>query len=258
MTENTQPRIEKFISSQQTVSSEMQARAISLGKALVQELDLEHSVDTLSRWMAHYITEQIAIAETTTGSEKIKAEQQCFDTILKLWERRSSLPNNRYPFKNFEPIFKVLSRLDPDNSQSYYFDNTCLQKTENGDTSENQANEIQSWINLALSIDSAARVLIDFALRQAACNAEDEKTATWIKKSTGIYDDEYDDLSIIVRLVGESQEDSPEEKAHEQKRRELGSRIEKLDMFIEFSGLLRDELTEHLESISDEDSSTDT
>jgi len=207
--------------------------------------------------MAHYVTEQIAIAETTTGSEKIEAEQQCFDTILKLWERRSSLPNNRYPFKNFEPIFQALSRLDPDNSRSCYFNNSRLQKAEDDDKSESQANEIQLWINLALSIDAAARVLIDFAIRQAACNAEDEKTTTWIKKSTGISDDEYDDLSIIVRLAGESQEDNPEEKVREQKRRELSSRIEKLDIFIKFSGLLRDELTEHLENISDANSSID-
>ena len=239
------------------VNSEIQARAISLGKALVQELSLEPGVDTLSRWMVHYITEQIAIAETATGREKIEAEQQCFDTILKLWAHRSSLPNNRYPFKNFEPILQALSSLDPDNPRSYYFDNSHLQKAENDDTSENQADEIQLWINLALSIDSAARVLIDFALRQAASNAEDEKTTTWLKKSTGISDDEYDDLSIIVSLVGESQEDNAEEEVREQKRRELNSRIEKLDRFIEFSRLLRDELTEHLETISDGDSSTD-
>jgi hypothetical protein len=205
--------------------------------------------------MAHYITEQIAISETATGEEKIEAEQQCFDTILKLWAHRSSLPNNRYPFKNFEPIFQTLSSLDPDNPRSYYFDNSHLQKIENDDTSENQANEIQLWINLALSIDATARVLIGFAIRQAACNAEDEKTATWLKKSTGISDKEYDDLSIIVRLVGESQEDNSEEEVCEQKRRELSSRIEKLDRFIEFSRLLRDELTEHLENISDVDSS---
>jgi len=89
------------------VNSETLVRAISLGKALVQELKLEPGVDTLSKWMAHYITEQIAIAETTTASEKIEADQQCFETILKLWKHRSSLPNNRYPFKNFKPLFQA-------------------------------------------------------------------------------------------------------------------------------------------------------
>ncbi len=207
--------------------------------------------------MAHYITEQIAIAETATGSEKVKAEQQCFETILKLWDHRLSLPNNRYPFKNFEAIFQTLSRLDPDNSRSYYFDNSYFQRREDGDTPETQVDEVQSWINLAVSIDSAARVLIDFTLRQAAHNAEDAKTAAWIKKSTGISDNAHNDIAIIARLVGGSQADNPEEKVREQRRSELSSRIETLDMFIEFSGLLRDELTEHLENISDGDSSTD-
>jgi hypothetical protein len=238
-------------------NSDIQARAISLGKALVRELGLEPGVDTLSRWMVHYITEKIAIAETTTGIDKIEAERQCFDTILKLWERRLSLPNNRYPFKSFDPIFQALSRLDPDNSRSYYFDNSNLQKIENDDTSETQTNEIQLWLNLALSIDAAARVLIDFAIRQAACSVDDEKTATWIKESTGISDGQYDDLSIIIRLVGESQEDNREEKIREQRCHELNSRIEKLDMLIKYSELLRDQLTEDLENISDKDSSTD-
>lgn len=233
------------------VNSETQARAISLGKALVQELGLEPGVDTLSRWMAHYITEQIAIAENTKGTERIEAEQRCFDTILKLWDHRSSLPNDRYPFKNFEPIFRALSRLDPDKSESesFYFDSSHFKQIENDNAHESQTHEVQDWVNLALSIDDAARILIDFTLRQAAHNAEDETTASWIEKSTGISNGEYNDISIIVRLVGESQE-----KVRDQKRRELSSRIEKLDMLIELSSLLRDELTESLENISDSDS----
>lgn len=204
--------------------------------------------------MAHYITEQIAISENATGTEKVEAEQRCFDTILKLWARRSSLPNNRYPFRNFEPIFRALSRLDPDTSQSFYFDSSHVQQIENDDTCENQAHEVQSWINLALSIDSAARVLIDSLLRQAAHDAGDETTANWIEKSLETSDSAYNDISIIVRLIEESQEDSSEE-VREKKRHELSSRIEKLDMFVELSRLLRDDLAEQLENISDADSS---
>jgi hypothetical protein len=238
------------------VSSEIQERAISLGKALVRELELEPGVDTLSRWMAHYIAEQIAIAENATDNAKVEAEQRCFNTILKLWERRSSLPNDRYPFKSFEPIFNTLNRLDPDNSRSHYFDNSHFHKTESK-SSEEQTNEVQLWINMALSIDVAARVLVDFALRQAACNAVEEKTAVWIEKSTNISDNKYDDISLIVDLLGEPQEGELEEKVRERKRHELSSKIEQLDMFIEFSQLLRDELSENLENASDKDSCID-
>lgn len=258
MTENTQPQIAKFISSQQTVSSETQERAISLGKALVQELELESSVDTLSRWMAHYVAEQIVITENTTGDEKSEAEQRCFDTVLKLWERRSSLPNGRYPFKSFEAIFKALNRIDPDNSQSYYFDNSHFQATANNDgISEVQTNEVEPWINIALSIDRAARVLVDFAFKQAACNAVDEKIITWIENATGISADDENDISVIISLVGETQEDDHDEEALEKMRRGLRSRIEKLDIFTKSSNLLRNKLIEELENASKK-SSTNT
>ena len=37
---------------------------LDLGRALVEELGLDPGVDTLSRWMAHYIAELIEDAET--------------------------------------------------------------------------------------------------------------------------------------------------------------------------------------------------
>ncbi len=79
----------KFISSHKTDDSEMKEQVISLGKALVKELELEPGVDTLARWMAHYIAEQIAIAENATDDKKVEAESRCFETILKLWQHRS-------------------------------------------------------------------------------------------------------------------------------------------------------------------------
>lgn len=242
------------------VNSEIQARAISLGKALVQELSLEPGVDTLSRWMAHYITEQIAIAETTIGNEKSEAEQRCFETILKLWERRSSLPNGRYPFKNFESIFKVLNRLDPENTQHYYFDDPRPQTNVNkgNEETESETDEVQTWVNIALGVDRAARVLIDFALRQAACNAVDEETIAWLENAIGISDDE-NDVSIIIRLVGETQESEPEDngEALEETRQYLQSRIDKLIAFTEISDLLRTELIQELKNLSPKDSNND-
>lgn len=100
-------------------SSEIQERIINLGKALVEELGSR--IGTPSRWMAHYIAEQMTIADNAQGDDKIRAEQKCFETILKLWEHRSSLPNGQRPFENFEPIFRVLEQLNPENKQPFYF-----------------------------------------------------------------------------------------------------------------------------------------
>ena len=117
---DTHHRIAKFLSSQQMGDSETRKRIISLGKQLVEELDLEPGVDTLARWMAHYIAEQMIIAEKSDGDDKAQAEKQCFETILYLWQHRSLLPNKYRPFENFDPIFRVLEKLDPDHKEPYY------------------------------------------------------------------------------------------------------------------------------------------
>lgn len=210
--------------------------------------------------MAHYITEQIAIAEATTGNEKSEAEQRCFETILKLWERRSSLPNGRYPFKDFESIFTVLNRLDPENTQPYYFDDSRSQTTvdKGNEETESERDEVQTWVNIALGVDRAARVLIDFALRQAACNAVDEETIAWLENATGISDDR-NDVSIIIRLIGETQESEPEENGEslEETRQYLQLRIDKLTAFKRISDLLHTELIQELKNLSSKDSNND-
>lgn len=239
------------------VNSEIQERAISLGKDLVRELNLERGVDTLSRWMAHYIAEQIAIAEKAIGAEKAEAKQRCFDTILKLWEHRASLPNNLYPFKSFEPIFQVLDRLNPENPRSYYFNNSYFQEIENSDASDERANEVRSWLDVALSIDIIARVLIDLAIAQAAHNALDEKTATWLEKARGISDRKDNDFTAIIRLIEDSQEDDSDEEDRERTCQQLRSIMEKLDTFMEWGSLLRDDLTENLKDISNKNSELD-
>lgn len=96
----------------------MQAKVIHLSKALVEKLKLEPGVDTLSRWMAHYIAELIAALENADDINKPQVQQKCFETILTLWQNRSSLPSGHRPFENFEPILKTLDALNPENSDS--------------------------------------------------------------------------------------------------------------------------------------------
>jgi hypothetical protein len=92
-------------SSQQMENFEVQEHAIKLGKAIVEALGLQRSNDTLSRWMAHYISEQIAEAERTSGTERDGRQQNCWKTIRKLekhWEewsyhRSSDSPDSVLP-----------------------------------------------------------------------------------------------------------------------------------------------------------------
>lgn len=223
--------------------SETQERVINLGKALVQELGLEPGVDTFSRWMAHYIAEQIATAENTTGDEKAKAQQCCFETILTLWQHHSSLPNGHRPFENFEPIFRALNGLDPDNPQPFY----RFWQKETDDELESPASEIKEWIDLALGIDDAARVLIDFAIKQAAANAVDEKTSAWLMNAANLSD--ADDITIIRIISGDLDEQHSDNLLHlrEQQKKSLKSKIEKLEAFLELSQTIRLELIDDLD-----------
>jgi len=204
--------------------------------------------------MIHYVSEQIALAENGNDQEKTEAKQRCFETILKLWQHRFHFPNSRYPFKGFEAIFETLNRLDPDQSTSYYFDNSHFQKTENDNVPENPKDEALLCLNLALSIDEAARVLIDLAIRQAATNLVDETTKTWLKKGASISDNSDYDISIITNLIEEFDEGIADEAERQQIRRWLLSRIEKLDRLVNCSKSLHNNLNEILEKISDSDS----
>ncbi len=94
---------------------ELQKQIISLGKLLVKELGSEENVDTLSRWIAHYLAEKILEAEALLiVQEKKDVERECFEIILKLWEQRWVLPSGKRPFEEFEPLLEVLEKINPE------------------------------------------------------------------------------------------------------------------------------------------------
>lgn len=77
---------------------------LDLGRALVEELSLDPGVDTLSRWMAHYIAELIEDTNTAKVEDRPAKLVKCADAILDLWERRHQLPNGKRPFEDWEPV----------------------------------------------------------------------------------------------------------------------------------------------------------
>jgi hypothetical protein len=194
----------------------MQQRIINLGKELVKELGLDPGVDTLSRWMAHYIAEHIELAESLRGDEKEEARRQCFETILKLWQHRAAFPGGHRPFEKFEPIFKILERLDPENHQSFFF------RADEKNLSLNP--QVKQWSDMALDVDRVARVWIEYILQQAVLHAEDKRTKKWLKNAIGS-EDEARVIDIIF-----SGEDGAEKKCER-----IKSKIEQLKAFDKFN-----------------------
>jgi hypothetical protein len=84
-------------------------------------LGFEDGVDTLGRWMAHHVAELIDKAEHgATEAERARARGNATETILKIWEHRSSLPGHGYPLAPYQELLKVLDRLRPDDNPFRY------------------------------------------------------------------------------------------------------------------------------------------
>ena len=211
-------------------NSEQQIKIINLGKQLVQELGIDDRVATLARWMAHYVAEKITLAEhMPLGADKSAVEKECFETILKLWENRWHLPSGKRPLEDFEPILKVLKRLDPDNPEPYlnrFFDRDLFE-TEN---KSSVAKEIADNLATAITIDKVARVWIEFVLQQAAQSANNEKTQNLLDIAFDI--DDSDDILTISGFLGNDSGGTNEAEAiKKQKTEKLQKRIEELEKF---------------------------
>ncbi len=233
-------------------NSELQEQIINLGKLFVQDLKLDPGVDTFSKWMAHYIAEKMTLAEQLPiGNDKKEAEKECFETILKLWEHRCLLPRGKRPLEDFEPIFKTLERLNPEQQEPFFYHSLDYELSEL-EKDNPELKEITDYTNMALQIDKAARIWIEFVLNQAALKAKNEKTDSYLNNSINIHDN--DDTSII-RIVLDSdpaigfennKDDNVQKKYQSEK---LKKRIEELERFSKLNEVLLEKYRKDLSTI---------
>lgn len=236
---------------------EQQQQIISLGRLFVNELNLEPGVDTFSRWMAHYIAEKITVAELSEANIKKEAEKDCFDTILKLWQHRQSIPSGKRPLENFEPIFEALSKLNPEKEQPYFYlpDNNRDEKEPSEADLDDKA-EVEKWIKIIEGVDKTARIWIEYALGRAAAKAKDEKTKLWIDAASKLPDST--DVDIIDTLLDEiplfDYEDDKDEFSKKYEVERLKKRISELLKYNELNALLLTEYQNELNRLERHDS----
>jgi hypothetical protein len=225
----------------------MQKKIISLGKQLVESLATERDddVDMLSRWMSHYIAEQIVAAENATDATKVEAEERCFRTILSLWEHRSTLPNGRRPFESFEPLFESLARLHPDEPRPFYLSSQLVGQM------EDETDEVKSFVQAALSADIAARSAIDVLLAEATRSATSPSVQAWLENALSpslVSDVRTSDISIIIKLKERAEEmTEPGRPEDGEIRKNIERRIERLDGFVALCQFVRTELAKQLD-----------
>jgi len=212
---------------------------LDLGRALVEELGLDPGVDTLSRWMAHYIAELIKDAETAKVEERSAKFAKCANAILGLWERRHQLPDGKRPFEDLEPILRALESLDPTDDTPRYFRSPRMAVDE---TEQNA--ETRKWLELADDLDYSAKILIRYCLTQAARTALD-RSKDWAVLAENAGLDQGIDLPVIRFITDESdltKSSEPDDIA----RKLLEDRINRLNEFKKMTNVLASDLRRQL------------
>ncbi|WP_067150177.1 hypothetical protein [Pseudotamlana agarivorans] len=93
-------------------SKHSEEEILKLGEKIVKELDLEYSLNTLARWMSHYIAELIQEVEKTKSKEEKKLLQtECCDIILKIWAQKENVPI-RKPLDDLKPVIEILQIIN--------------------------------------------------------------------------------------------------------------------------------------------------
>lgn len=223
---------------------------IALGKKLISELGLGSSVDTLGRWMVHYIAELVQEAETARRDELPAKQAQLRDAILALWAHRFELPTGKRPFGEFEPILRALASLDPESQSSRYFSPARAP-----DNESDESKETREWIELAIALDHISKVLIDQCLTLAADTTLD-KSKEWVMlaKEAGI-DDRFE-LNVIQFFKAQSDlMKEPDPNAYQ--RRVLTDRKAKLEAFLSVASKLVNEINARLNSLQPANAESD-
>ena len=89
-----------------------QKDTLKLAKQIIHELELDHSCNTLSRWMVHYLSEKLLEAEKEEDPlRKNMLEKECSELIFKIWDLKGSEFSNLDPLKDLSSALETLEQL---------------------------------------------------------------------------------------------------------------------------------------------------
>ena len=216
---------------------------LALGKKLVDELGPDHSVDTLSHWMAHYIAEKMENVEAATGEARDRKMSECSDAILKLWAHRSELPNGQRPFEDFEPILDVLQSLALDDPTPHYF-----RQVMSAVDQDDEDDPAKQWLGMASRIDDTARALIRYCLAIAAQEAVD-KSREWVALAEAIHEEKNFDIRIVQSITDDT-DALVSENPDDSERIKIEGMLKRLEAFADFSRTLSSHLREQLAQVT--------
>jgi len=193
-------------------SKHSEEEILKLGKKLIKELELVYSVNTLARWMAHYLAELITnIENTEPREEKQKLKKECCDIIIEIWGKRERIPIEK-PTDRLKPIIDVISLLKKNEHpfiRHRFFDKKNGLKNSNS-----------SWLSFLEIIKNNSERIYRKSLIAMISEELLEKDKEWIKEHSSFLSDdeksviEYLDSirEITISIHGEEKEETEKEK----------------------------------------------
>ncbi len=236
--------MEDCSSSSPTAVLEHCEATLELGRKLTKELDLDQSVDTLGRWMAHYIAELIQDAENACAEERPARMQYCCDAILKIWKHRHTLSFGNRPFEELEPLLRTLESLDPDNDTPRYY-RSVRAATDDAE----ETNEIESWLEIVNGLDYSAKTLIRYFLTQAAQTTLN-KSAEWVALAEAAGAEESAE-NLLVRMLSAEDRMLKASEPSDRERERIEDRIKRLEAFAGMAMELVSELRQESQQAQD-------
>lgn len=208
-----------------TEPSEHSEAIIALGKKLVTEQGFDGSVDTLGRWMAHHIAELIQETESASDDDRPVKMANVREAVLALWSHRHVLPYGRSPFAGMEPIFNALESLDPDTPHFRYFSPSSAPGI-----SDKESEEVQTYVEMAKTVDRASKVIVNFCIAEAAQRALDS-SKEWVQLASKAEADEGFDITLI-RIIADRNDLIKAPNPATKRRRILNDRKQKLEALL--------------------------
>lgn len=240
MTSDSSNQVHDYSSSGLTAVSARCEAALELGRKLTTELGLDQSVDTLGRWMAHYIAELIQNAVKASSEERPAKMQACCHAILTLWSHRHTLANGKRPFEELEPLLRTLESLDPEGNTPRYF------RSVRGIANDaEESKETKSWLKLIDGLDYSARILIRYCLTQATQTALNQ-SMEWVALAEAVGVDESADY-LLIRVLSDEDRILKASDSGEEVRKQVEGRIDQLEAFAKMAMAVASELRQEVQ-----------
>lgn len=191
--------------------SNQQTEILKLGKNIIKELsngnDGEPSV--LISWIGHYIAELIDKVENAKTEKDRKAfQKECFETILKLWEKRSTLSIKSMPLGRIKPAIDILNEF----------------KRQKGVWEQMRYADSNSWESLAVTFHDSQMDAIRICIQAAIAEDAMEREKVWDDECSELLSPEEKEIiekldyfleepsSTITFIFDNEETDSKEEK----------------------------------------------